>query len=586
LKPKWGPTLSISQEIHASKYRLPSEPFEDCCNRLSSTLSDSDQHRHALNDIFLNQRFMPAGRVQAAIGSPRKVTPWNCLTGDTLILTKEFGLERIDKLEEATVLDGNREWVKAKFNYFGKQKAFAVRFTNGKESETVSATEDHGWVTPSGTVVLTKDLAKNDRIAFLSAPKKISNHTQYGRGIVHGLVYGDGTKTNDNGFQLRVCDDHDDITGLLAGYPCSWPPSYEGDPIFYFYGVNVWANLKEFPDISDTDYLLGFIRGWLAADGCVSTDAEVTLCGDDEEREWMAKYGPIVGFYVKGYSYLTEVTNYGVRNKRSQNIRLSDRALVDEDILISRKRKRFSQKRNLAWRVSSVTEESISPHLNLLFDVYCPSVPTTNSFSIGFGVHSRNCFYSGVIADDFNDIMEKAKEAGHTMRLGGGIGYNFSTLRPRGSLIKSLGSYSSGPVSFMDIFNAVCGTIASAGHRRGAQMGVLRVDHPDIEEFVYAKRNEHKLTGFNISVGVTDQFMHAVKSGSEFNLKFRNKIIRQVDARALWDSIMRSTWDYAEPGVLFLDRINEMKTFTIVKKLPELIRALQKVLWSTHRLVK
>lgn len=168
-----------------------------------------------------------------------------------------------------------------------------------------------------------------------------------------------------------------------------------------------------------------------------------------------------------------------------------------------------------------------------------------------------NCFVSGVISDDFADIMEKAKEAGHTMRLGGGIGYDFSTLRPRGSLIKSLGSYSSGPISFMDIYDSVCGTIASAGHRRGAQMGVLRVDHPDIEEFIYAKRNEHKLTRFNISVGITDAFMDAVKSGSEFNLKFRNKVYKTVDARALWDTIMRSTWDWAEPGVLFIDRINE-----------------------------
>jgi ribonucleoside-diphosphate reductase alpha chain len=168
-----------------------------------------------------------------------------------------------------------------------------------------------------------------------------------------------------------------------------------------------------------------------------------------------------------------------------------------------------------------------------------------------------NCFVSGVISDDFNDIMEKAKEAGHTMRLGGGIGYDFSTLRPRGSLIKSLNSYSSGPISFMDIFDSVCGTISSAGHRRGAQMGVLRVDHPDIEEFIHAKRNETKLTRFNISVAVTDGFMEAVRKGTNFKLKFHNRTVREVDARSLWDSIMRSTWDWAEPGILFIDRINK-----------------------------
>lgn len=173
-------------------------------------------------------------------------------------------------------------------------------------------------------------------------------------------------------------------------------------------------------------------------------------------------------------------------------------------------------------------------------------------------VTAFNCFVSGTINDSFDDIMDKAKEAGTTMRLGGGIGYNFSTLRPRGERIKSMGSQSSGPVSFMDIYDAICGTIASAGHRRGAQMGVMRVDHPDIIEFIHAKRNSERLTRFNISVGVTDAFMEAVKKGTDFNLKWRGRIVDTVDARKLWDDIMRSTWDWAEPGVLFIDRINDM----------------------------
>jgi len=167
-----------------------------------------------------------------------------------------------------------------------------------------------------------------------------------------------------------------------------------------------------------------------------------------------------------------------------------------------------------------------------------------------------NCFVSGTIEDSFDSIMDKAKEAGVTMRLGGGIGYDFSTLRPRGALIRSLDSRSSGPLSFMDVYDSVCGTISSAGHRRGAQMGVLRVDHPDIEEFVTAKTNDHKLTNFNISVGVTDEFMEAVKNDAMFNLVFDGRIYKTVRATLLWDKILRSTWDWAEPGVLFIDRIN------------------------------
>ncbi len=171
-----------------------------------------------------------------------------------------------------------------------------------------------------------------------------------------------------------------------------------------------------------------------------------------------------------------------------------------------------------------------------------------------------NCFVSGVIEDNMNSIMEKASEAAETMRRGGGIGYDFSRIRPRGDKIKSLDSQASGPVSFMGIFDAVCQTIASSGHRRGAQMGVLRVDHPDIEEFIAAKRNSDKLTGFNISVGITDKFMEALTNDldSSFTLEFEGQPYRTICARDLWDKIMDSTWDWAEPGVLFIDRISEM----------------------------
>ena len=170
-----------------------------------------------------------------------------------------------------------------------------------------------------------------------------------------------------------------------------------------------------------------------------------------------------------------------------------------------------------------------------------------------------NCFVSGEVKDSMHDIMKMAAQAAETMRKGGGIGYDFSKIRPHGDLIESLQSKASGPVSFMGIFDAVCQTIASSGHRRGAQMGVLRVDHPDIFEFIRAKRNSDKLTGFNISVGITDTFMHALKSEDDsFDLVFEGKMyIRLLVLIELWDEIMESTWDWAEPGVLFIDRINE-----------------------------
>ncbi len=181
-------------------------------------------------------------------------------------------------------------------------------------------------------------------------------------------------------------------------------------------------------------------------------------------------------------------------------------------------------------------------------------------------VTSFNCFVSGTIEDSFveghGSIMARATEAAATMRMGGGIGYDFSSLRPRGATIRKLSSHSSGPISFMEIFDAICRCVASSGHRRGAQMGVLRVDHPDIEEFIHCKQNENHLTGFNISVGITDEFMNCLLESRPFRLRFGGQVYKEVNATALWEAIMRSTWDWAEPGVLFIDTINRLNSLS------------------------
>lgn len=180
-------------------------------------------------------------------------------------------------------------------------------------------------------------------------------------------------------------------------------------------------------------------------------------------------------------------------------------------------------------------------------------------------VTAFNCFVMQKVPDSLMGIMDVAKEAAKTMQLGGGVGYDFSGIRPKGSRIKSLGSQASGPVSFMGIMDALCKTIASAGHRRGAQMGCLRVDHPDIMEFVNAKTNSDNLTQFNISVLATDAFMQAVKEDKDFDLVFDGRVYDTVRARSLWDSILRAAWDWAEPGVIFIDRVNQMNNLWYIE---------------------
>jgi len=168
-----------------------------------------------------------------------------------------------------------------------------------------------------------------------------------------------------------------------------------------------------------------------------------------------------------------------------------------------------------------------------------------------------NCFVMGTIEDDMSGIFSALREAALTMQQGGGIGYDFSTLRPKGAPVRGVGADASGPLSFMDVWDAMCRTIMSAGSRRGAMMATLRCDHPDIESFVDAKQDPARLRMFNLSVLVTDPFMEAVRAGESWDLVFDGTVFRTIQARDLWERIMRSTYLGAEPGVIFIDRINQ-----------------------------
>jgi len=207
-----------------------------------------------------------------------------------------------------------------------------------------------------------------------------------------------------------------------------------------------------------------------------------------------------------------------------------------------------------------------------------------------------NCTVSGTIGDSMNDILHKVHEAGLTLKAGCGIGYEFSTLRPRGAYVSGAGAYTSGPLSFMDIYDKMCFTVSSAGGRRGAQMGTFDIGHPDVLEFIRAKRENGRLRQFNLSLLITEEFMQAVATGADWPLAFplrekelnqsidldnpeqviwrewpvhddlvvradgkvACKIYRTIPAQRLWDLIMNSTYDYAEPGFILIDTANEM----------------------------
>lgn len=212
-------------------------------------------------------------------------------------------------------------------------------------------------------------------------------------------------------------------------------------------------------------------------------------------------------------------------------------------------------------RIAGALKDS-DEHFDLIYPIlkeqrFLPGGRIQASVGAARATTAFNCYVSDTIEDSRLGIFQRLQEAAQTMGLGGGDGFDFSTIRPRGAIIKSQQAPASGPVSYMRVWDTMCKTIASAGNRRGAMMGVMRVDHPDIEEFIDAKREAGELTQFNISVAVTDEFMKALKEDGTFDLKFDGVIYKTIKARYLWDKIMRSTWSHAEPGVLFIDVINK-----------------------------
>ena len=188
---------------------------------------------------------------------------------------------------------------------------------------------------------------------------------------------------------------------------------------------------------------------------------------------------------------------------------------------------------------------------------FLPAGRITAGAGTGRSVTLFNCFVMGTIPDSMGGIFDMLKEAALTMQQGGGIGYDFTTVRPKGAKVKGVAADASGPLSFMDVWDAMCRTIMSAGSRRGAMMATMRCDHPDILDFITAKRDPARLRMFNVSVLVTDAFMAAVKSDEKWDLLFEGEVFQTMQAVDLWDQIMSSTFEFAEPGVIFIDRINK-----------------------------
>jgi len=587
------PLQEGSFSIWSDKYRVVNpdgsmldNTLDESFDRVATALSDLEPKSKPIWKKRFRQAFedgvICGGRIMANAGAMENrgnVSTINCLSGDTPVLTKRGIMSARKCAEQSTVevLNGNGKWVEVQFKSFGLQETYEgqFKFADRKTLVSVRSTLNHRWILSSGKVVTTEYWLTgetNSRHTILPnvfAPRVKVIKSEFDAGFIHGLILGDGTSREkyEEGYLLNLVGDKVEmvpkVSKILGLEPRYYTISDNNTARYYISDKSI--DYKKVPGRDVTpSYLKGFFSGILATDGnvygnCEGRSTSMYVCGSKSLTHYLAALLPTIGIvpyepyleYSKGDS-----SNYGVR--KSDIWRLPIQPGTVDPSLIIRKFHRdgysiteTAQRRAEIWTMMDVLDEPV------LEEVFCCEEPETQSFVLGTGLLTGNCVVSENIEDSMDSILKRQYDAGMSLKSGCGIGYEFSTLRPNGAYVTGAGASTSGPIPFMDIYDSLCKTVSSAGGRRGAQMATFDIKHPDVIDVIKAKRERGRLRQFNISLLITQEFIEAVKGNKPWQFEFGGKNYGEpIEARALWDLIMESTYNHWEPGFLMIDRIN------------------------------
>jgi ribonucleoside-triphosphate reductase len=493
--------------------------------------------RKELEDSILAHNVMPSMRLLMTAGDAAKknnIAAYNCLSGETLVITKEYGTVSISSLEgkKVHIIDGDGNWTLSECKCYGEDNLYEISLTTpGIASDyIIRSTKNHDWYLTNKTKTQTSELKIGDDLLDGIVPNRIKieeNSLEYKKGIIHGIIYGDGTASYKgrgssskltsseklfNGFLIRLCGSSIELKSYFdeMDYSVSYPKSYNGEPVYYI--PNPTIDLKSLPneEYFTIDYLVGFIRGWMAADGTVTIGGQVSLACNNEGKEWFFKNGPKCGFYIRNCRKYLEETNYGKRLKSLYCLDLDRRWLFDEDIILNYKKEKFKKikkiKKGWSGKIKSIK------NLNVKEKVYCFDVPTTHSFMLYKNIMTGNCCFLPL--DDFKsfdemmailmsgtgvgfsvenfftknlaELPDELYESNTTIvfedsRLGWSKGYrefiylllsgqipkyDVSKLRPAGARLKTMGGRSSGPEPLVDLLQFTVALFKKAKGRK------------------------------------------------------------------------------------------------------------------------
>jgi ribonucleoside-diphosphate reductase alpha chain len=575
---------------------IPDDLFRRVARELASPEADEEKRKEWTAKFYWllqDYRFVPGGRILFGAGQMRKSTLLNCFDGDTEVVIREtveserkvLGFNNslvsvttttsdsvskakisgiVGKEVEVLTMEG---WKPVVFRSYGRQEVYKVVLRNGDE---FIATGNHEWpifYNSSQRPSKTTTVHLKGKSLFISLPPRPEVNQDFKDGVVHGIIYGDGQKnTAASTYGVYLFGGQRDLVPYLRhhGHVTEYSgqnPAWKG--AIYVGGIRSQHDLKAVPpmDVS-ASYWYGFVLGLVATDGHCTSNGQVGIDQADlGELKVIREQIVRVGMFPNKIFRSREKNPYNGEDAPLYRFNISKFSLREGDLLRADHRMKFSQRR-ITKKVGNHTAVKDIIPLKESREVYCCTEPVTHTFTIGNGILTGNCYFFKIREDSIEAIFDWCKEAARTYSFGGGVGTDISVLRPRGAPVNNSAIYSSGSVSFMELLSTTTGTIGQAG-RRGALMITIRVDHPDVMDFINVKKDLRKVNYANISVKITDDFMRAVESDGDFVLHFKNEMVemtRTVRAKDVWKSLIRGAWQSAEPGVLFWDTIKRDST--------------------------